>query len=111
MSAKSHKFNRFKSRGRKGRRTREWLQEESKKRIAGGNGKIDVGFWNVRNLVTLEKQEIVHDLIDQSGIDILCLSETWFREDSKEHGFSHKGYNAVRNERSGNNRKGDGNSN
>ena len=106
MAPNNHKFRKYKNRGRKAQRIRDWLQEKSNKRPLGGKGKITAGYWNVRNLVSVEKQETVVNLLDQSGLDILCLSESWFREDCKEHEFSHRGYKVIRNDRSGNARRG-----
>ena len=102
---KCYEFNKRKGEVKRAMRGRERMRKIKNRH---GVGRLKVGFWNVRTLVTLEKQQIVHDLLDKEKFDILGLCETWFREDCKEHGFSHNGYKVVRNERSGASKKGGG---
>ena len=104
-SKKCYKFDKRKGELKGARRGRERVRKVKKR---DGLESMKVGFWNVRTLVTLEKQQIVHDLLEKQKFDLLCLCETWFREDSKEHSFNHKGYKVMRNERSGAAKKGGG---
>ena len=71
-------------------------------------GEIKIGFWNARCLMGMERQESVHQLLETKKVDMLCLSETWFRQDSKRDVFQHEGYIGTCNERSGRARKGGG---
>ena len=99
-------YNKYKGRLNRYQRQSERLQvvSQNRRRRPG----LSIGFWNTKTFISLEKQETVHRILNGRDFDILCLSETWFREDCKDHNFSHKGYSVLRNERSGADRKGGG---
>ena len=68
------------------------MKARAKRRKALRLPGVNIGFWNVRSLLSEEKQENVRGLLGRQQLDILCLAETWFRSDAKSHGLSIDGY-------------------
>ena len=59
MSSHNYKFNKYKNRFKKSSKIIERLQQVSASRRGRGEDSNKVGFWNLRTLVTLEKEETV----------------------------------------------------
>ena len=73
------------------------MKARAKRRKALKVPGVNIGFWNVRSLLSAEKQENVKVLLGRQQLDILCLAESWFRSDAKSHGLSIDGYKVYLN--------------
>ena len=69
---------------------------------------LDVIYYNINTLKTLEKEDKLQDLLNTQRPEIMCVAEPWFRADSHCDTLHHEGYSVIRNEWSGEGRKGGG---